>query len=311
MGKLLFLIHGRSFKPDKEDLEKLWVEALRHGIERDFGADAAEVFTNIQRRFIYYGDHSNQFLAKRHPDYDKEQDVASRWATLKGLKKHAKADYTKATYRKISSPLRWLPEFLADTAAGPANVFGFGDDLIALKAPDMRRYWNEETEYGSDVRWELTEPLCNAFKKGDDVMLIAHSLGTLIAYDVLWKFSYYGEYQDIRQHRLSHFVTLGSPLGNPTVRQRLKGGRVKGSRRYPNNVDVWSNVAAEDDYVCHDETVEDEYGDMGAVITDYPIYNLAVKDGKAHQHHTTGYLIHPVVAQIVHGWVSGQLASPR
>ena len=304
MGKMLFLIHGRSFKPDKEDLEDIWVEALRHGIERDFGAKALGEFTSIHRRFIYYGNHSNRFLEKRNPDYDKRQDVAIRQATLKGLKKHAKADYTKANYRKVSSRFRGLPEFLADAVAGPASVFGFGDDLIALKAPDMRHYWNEETEFGSAVRWKLTKPLRDAFKNGDDVMLIAHSLGTLIAYDVLWKFSYYGEYQGIRKHRLSHLVTLGSPLGNPTVQQRLKGGRIKGFRRYPTNVAVWSNVAAEDDYVCHEETVEDEYRDMGAAITDYPIYNLAVKDGKAHQHHTTGYLIHPVVAKLVYGWVS-------
>ena len=304
MGKRLFFIHGRSFKPDRADLEELWIEALRHAIERDFGVDAAEAFTKVQPRLVYYGDYSNRFLARKDPGYNKEQDVEKRRATLEGLKVHRKADFTKATYRKISSQFRWLPEFLADMVAGPVNVFGFGDDMIALKAPDMRRYWNEESEFGSAVRWMLTAPLHEALANDDDVMLIGHSLGTLIAYDVLWKFSYYGEYQDIRERRFSHLITLGSPLGNPTVQQRLKGGRLRGSRRFPTNVDVWSNVAAEDDYVCHDETVEDEYRDMKTKIKDYPIYNLAVKDGKAHQHHATGYLIHPVVARLVFDWLS-------
>ena len=155
------------------------------------------------------------------------------------------------------------------------------------------------------VRWELTAPLRDAFRNNDDIMLIGHSLGTIIAYDVLWKFSYLGEYRDIREHRLSHLVTFGSPLGNPIVQKRLKGGRLKGPRRYPTNVEVWSNVAAEDDYVCHDETIEDEYGSMrDTEIIDYPIYNLAVKNEKAHQHHATGYLIHPVVARLVHGWIT-------
>ena len=40
------------------------------------------------------------------------------------------------------------------------------------------------------------------------------SMGCMVAYDVLWKFSYYGEYQAIRDHRLSRLITLGSPLGN-------------------------------------------------------------------------------------------------
>ena len=304
MGKSLFLIHGRSFKPDEEDLEKLWVEALRYGIERDFGPEATKEFANVRRRFVYYGDRSNRFLARRNSDYDKGEDVEARWDALNGLKGHATDEFTKATYHDISSRFRWLPEFFADLVAEPANVFGFGDNVIAMKAPDMRRYWNEDTEFGSAVRWELTAPLGDAFANGDDVMLIGHSLGTLIAYDVLWKFSYYGEYQHIRAHRLSHLVTLGSPLANPTVRKRLKGGRIEGARRYPRNVAVWSNVAAEDDYVCHEETVEDEYRDMDTEITDYPIYNLAVKNGKAHQHHGTGYLIHPIVAGLVHGWLS-------
>ena len=121
-----------------------------------------------------------------------------------------------------------------------------------------------------------------AFKRRDDIILIGHSLGTLIAYDVLWKFSYLGEYQYLRgdnPHKLSHFVTLGSPLGNPTVQEHLKGGRLKAARRYPTNIGTWSNVAAEDDYVCHDETIEDEFQGMhGTVIKDYPIYNLAVKN---------------------------------
>ena len=137
-------------------------------------------------------------------------------------------------------------------------------------------------------------------------MLIGHSLGTLIAYDVLWKFSHRGEYRVLRgdnPHTLAHLVTLGSPLSNPTVQEKLNGGLLKGWKRFPNNVGVWSNIAAEDDYVCHDETVADEFGGMRTKISDVPIYNLAVKVGKAHQHHATGYLVHPIVADLVHAWM--------
>ena len=293
-----------AFKPNAKALEALWIKALRHGLARDFNTEAVDVFDKIDRQFIYYGDLSNRLLARRDPDYDERADLKARRKALKRLKKHAKGDFKKAKYHEISSQFRWLPELLADVVAGPAAVFGFGDNVVAAKAPDMRRYWNEETRFGSDVRWKLTEPLRDAFRNKDDIMLIGHSLGTVVAYDVLWKFSYLGEYQRIREHRLSHLVTLGSPLGNPIVQKRLKGGGLAGSRRYPTNVAIWSNVAAEDDYVCHDETIEDEYGSMrDTKTTDYPIYNLAVKSGKAHQHHATGYLIHPVVIRLVHEWI--------
>ena len=306
MAKKLFLIHGRSFKPAQCPLKLLWLEALRHGLQRDhqLGND----LDKLSKEFVYFGDLSNTFLAHRRQDYDEGTDLRRRKKTLNALKKYPTAKaFNRSTYRRNSPLSRGVSEALLDAFATPAHWLGLADDLASLRAPDLVHYWNEETEFGSNVRWRLAEPLAAAFKNREDIILIGHSLGTLIAYDVLWKFSYLGEYQYLRgdnPHKLSHFVTLGSPLGNPTVQEHLKGGRLKGARRYPTNIGTWSNVAAEDDYVCHDETIADEFQGMnGTVIKDYPIYNLAVKDGKAHQHHGTGYLIHPVVAKLVQVWM--------
>ena len=38
MGKTIVLIHGRSTKPLQADLEQGWIDALRHGLERDHAA---------------------------------------------------------------------------------------------------------------------------------------------------------------------------------------------------------------------------------------------------------------------------------
>ena len=35
MSNTILLVHGRSFKPDKTDLKRYWLAALRHGIRRD------------------------------------------------------------------------------------------------------------------------------------------------------------------------------------------------------------------------------------------------------------------------------------
>ena len=301
--KKLFLIHGRNFKPGANKLEKLWVEALRHGIERDFGCKAAGKFGDLSKTFVYYGDLSNAFLSARGSKYAIEADVDARKKTLRTLKKLKEADFNEETYHRNSSLFRSFREFFMDALARPADLFGVADNLASMLAPEMDHYWNEETAFGSDVRAVLTDPLREAFEAGEDIMLIGHSLGTLIAYDVLWKFSYLSEHKSIRSHKLSHFVTLGSPLGNPTVQARLKGGRLKGRRRYPTNISVWANVAAEDDYICHDETLKDDFRSMQTEIQDFRIYNLAVKDGKAHQHHGTGYLVHPDVAKLVKDWM--------
>ena len=300
----LFLIHGRNFKPEEAELKSLWTEALRYGVARDFDENAAGRFDAVEKTFVYYGELSNEFLAAHEREYDKEKDRTERRATLDALKLVPRGEFNKNRYHENSSRFRGFRELLLDALARPADLFGVADNLASMIAPDMAHYWNEETEFGSNVRASLTWPLRESLKNRDDVMLIGHSLGTLVAYDVLWKFCYTSEHEDVRDAMLTHFVSLGSPLGNPTVQKRLKGGRLKGPRRYPTNIRDWTNVAAEDDYICHDETVGDDFRRMpGTEIKDHRIYNLAVKGGSAHQHHGAGYLVHPVVAGLVNGWM--------
>ena len=92
------------------------------------------------------------------------------------------------------------------------------DRIISRKLPDIKQYLNVDEKFGSDVRWRLTEPLAKALRQGDDILILSHRLGTVLAYDVLWKFSYYGEWQDIRNKKVSMLVTLGSPLGDESVK---------------------------------------------------------------------------------------------
>jgi hypothetical protein len=306
--KQLFMIHGRSFKPESGDLELLWREALAAGLERDFGSAVADQFRNIKSEFIYYGDLSNEFLWSRGMEYDPREDADSRQVTLQELKSFRKSDFTKAKYRQRTGVFRGLAEGIADAIAWPANIFGVADNLVSAVAPDMEHYWNEDTAYGSEVRWRLTEPLARVFAAGDDVMLISHSLGTMIAYDVLWKFSHYGEYRNIRSHRLCRWVTLGSPLGNLTVKSRLKGAGVRGDRQFPQNIERWQNFAAEDDYISQDQTIADDFSAMRLApgktrIEDKHIYNLAIRNGKPNQHHGAGYLVHPQVSKVLNDWM--------
>lgn len=37
MTKHIVMVHGRNFKPNQAALKRLWVAALAHGVERDFG----------------------------------------------------------------------------------------------------------------------------------------------------------------------------------------------------------------------------------------------------------------------------------
>ena len=101
-----------------------------------------------------------------------------------------------------------------------------------LAPPNTRRLMHEANRYlknrdgvGAAVRGVLRSTLEAAWRDGDRVVLIGHSLGSVIAYDTLWELTHV--------HRapgeVSLLVTLGSPLAH-TVRAAL-AARCAGARR--------------------------------------------------------------------------------
>jgi len=310
MSKRLIFIHGRNFKPAKDELRDIWYEAVKYGLSRDFGNGTVSKFDNVAKSFVYYGNYSNDFLQGEGEEYQEQADLADRKIALEKLKQWDRGaffgDTGKSNYEKLDGKSSWR-ETLADI--GDLLPFtALSEKVIAHKLPDMKHYWNPDQEFGSIVRWEMTKSLAEALGNNDDIAILSHSLGTIITYDVLWKFSYYGEWQELRDKKLSLWVTLGSPLGDETNKKNLKGASATGGRKFPTNVRDWVNVAAEDDIVAHDETLSDDYRKMvnsGMVnpIKDHRIYNLAIRNGKSNPHHGAGYLIHPTVSKIVSDWL--------
>ena len=70
-------------------------------------------------------------------------------------------------------------------------------------------------------------------------------------------------------------------------------------------------MAAEDDPVCHDETMANDFEAMLkerhiSRIQDYHIYNLTERYGKSDPHAALGYLIHPRTAGLVADWINAR-----
>lgn len=310
MNKKLIFIHGRATKPLEDDLRELWYESVKSGLKRDYGESAVQKFESMDKEFVYYGDISNDFLHKKrgHPIPD---NIETRKAALEKLKSFSADQFSKAEYKKIRQ-LNPLKELLADAFSGITRLLRIGNKLVSLIAPDMAEYWNREAYFGSDVRWRLTPVLEQAFVEKKQIMLVAHSLGTIISYDTLWKFSHYSEYRSKFNNgeKLDLFVTMGSPLADENIKSQIKGMRSKGTFRYPNNIKNWINISAEDDYISHDSRLSNDFrkihklGLMENPIKDiYPIYNLTVRNNKSNPHSSIGYLIHPAFTKIIHDWM--------
>ena len=284
-------------------------------IERDYNGvfpTLRDMVANDQIVMPYYGDISNLFLptARKPPDrpYDVQADIADRETCLATLGRLTKQELTsEAYYKSLYRRHTWRDDFAS--AISPSLAWlRLSDNLIRRRLPDIGEYWNPDSKYGSKVRWPLTEVLRRLLLEKSDILLVTHSLGTMIAYDVLWKLSYYGEHRAVAQlgHKVSLWITLGSPLGDRTVRKNLKGSRARKSRRFPSLVHSWTNVAARNDYVCHDRTLQDDFREMPGLtrpIQDKVIWNMAKRYGESNPHHGVGYLVSPCVADAVATWL--------
>ncbi|MCG7491734.1 hypothetical protein MHN79_19840 [Vibrio sp. Of14-4] len=305
MAKRIIFVHGRAQKPSKDDLQQLWYEAINHGLLRDVGLQAMERFQEINKDFIYYGDLSNDFLQQP------TEDIGLRYQSLERLKSYTKQQFNKASYHALTQA-GFLKEALADIFSAPLGKLGVATPLIKLVAPDMAHYWNGDSYFASDVRSRLTPALKQALDRGDDIMLVGHSLGSMICFDNLWKLSHYGEYRRLygADKKVNLFVTLGSPLADENVKQQLKGSRNRGFKKYPTNIKRWCNFAAEDDFISHDTRVSNDYDEMSklgllkAPIEDFHIYNLTVMEGRSNPHASIGYLIHPDFISVVNHWIN-------
>jgi len=304
----LLLVHGRDFKPSEQAWLEISLQAMRAGIERDF-PDAVPAFEVLNKQHAYYGDLTNALLEDAGKEYDENLDVGDRRNALAALRKiPARKRFGIRQYDCLPGKSA-LPEFFADIGAPILGAFGLTMPILKAVARDFAVYLRGDNDYAAAVRSRVRERIIELFEKGDRVLLITHGTGSAIVYDVLWQLSYHRDYkQKYEAAKIDTWVTLGSPLGDMHIRKRLKGAKEKLAARFPRNVISWHNVAAEDDFTCHDNTLADDFKKMMdhravSAVYDHQIFNLAVRFGKSNPHSSVGYYIHPRVAKIIAEWM--------
>ena len=112
----------------------------------------------------------------------------------------------------------------------------------------------------------------------DTRVVVAHSLGSVVAYEALC---------DLEGHGVRALVTLGSPLGIPLVFDRLRpaAGAWPGSESM-----VWTNLADKGDVVALYKDLRPRFGER--------VRNAAVNNG-SHAHDATAYLTDQLTGRAV------------
>ena len=306
--RCVLVVHGRDFKPAEEQLLDMTTAALRAGVERDY-PDSLSTYDTLQKDIAYYGDLTNALLKGKGKHYDATLDLGDRSNALIALKSiDARKRFGIRQYDCLPGKSA-VPEFIADVFAPILGVCGMTLPLIGSVSKDFRDYLAGTSTYASQVRARVRDKLCAHLDRGDRLLLLTHGTGSVVAYDVLWQLSHDERFtEQYGSCKVDAWVTLGSPRGDFHVRRHLLGHKKGAHRTFPTNVISWYNVAAEDDYTCHDHTLADDYSAMMkehlvSAVTDYRIFNLAVRYGRSNPHSSVGYYIHPRVAKIICDWL--------
>jgi pimeloyl-ACP methyl ester carboxylesterase len=124
--------------------------------------------------------------------------------------------------RKTGAPAKIIEEFLTDVA-----------------------YYLELAEMRKAVLGIVEDALRTALPGGGEVVVVGHSLGSVVAYDLLTDLP--------SEYEVRLFVTAGSPLGFPIVQKNLHGHQAGQPVRVPRTVPAsraaWLNAYDERDFV--------------------------------------------------------------
>ena len=301
MANVIVGIHGLSNKPDKETLSRWWEAAIREGLEKNCNVRDAD-FEYVQ---VYWADLLYKYPQHHDGDFDFDSLYDEQIYT----------PATPGTLKKYKE--RWLDDARAtvvgaggaalEAVRGYVGLDNATDWLRGMKMKDLAFYYDRNRRIrGRDGQLEiarrvLMDELTNTMLPLRDrrIMLIAHSMGTIIGYDALRDLG-----RRDRQFAVPHFVTIGSPLGLPHVKTNIHSDRTYSPvpLRTPSVVtERWVNYADRRDPVALDIHLRDDFGpnDAGVRVEDDIIINDYVNpvDKDRNTHKSFGYLRTPELSE--------------
>ena len=290
---LILYVPGLLPKPEPKAHRDALFRCLLAGLRRHDEKVALDIAANL---------HCFDIVSWTYDFYLEHRDIGLDAAAIEAVIVQAEA--SAADRAEASSWKRRL----ARLAFSAADVMPFllryiTNDRLELHLRDLRRYQLNENEIAEHARQMLKMPLRSATESGRPVLLIAHSMGSVIAWDSLWQMSH----NERDRVHIDTLLTMGSPLGQRFVQRRLHGFHENGGERYPLGIDRWLNLAAVGDLTAVDPELADDFGamvDRGLVSTidDRELHNYFRLDGALNVHAEYGYLANSVTAGIIADW---------
>ena len=304
MQRIIIGIHGLGNKPPKELLESWWIQSLQDGLERVDNSRQPIPFN-----LVYWSD----ILHPKYldPDITDEEDplrIKEPYVAIPETVPEIADSLKKKIFDYLEKQLDKI--FLNDDMS--LNFKSVTDQIIHHYFEDLETYYAQtESHVGQgeqQTREIIQERLLKILQenKKKEILLLAHSMGSIIAYDVLTKYD-----PEIRVHTL---VSIGSPLGVPPIVSRIlskqqnsKNGA--GNIKTPENItSKWFNISDPEDKVALDHTLADDFevNSSNVLAEDILVVNDYVIKDQRNPHKAYGYLRTPEMAKIIDEFLAGE-----
>ena len=298
MSEIVIGIHGMGNKPPPKTLKRWWYASMREGLKRIQKADLRFDFELVYwAHYLHPAPLKPRIKDKDHPLFidDPYLPALPDAAAEKPSKLRQKlADYVSAQLDDI-----FLNEDLS------INYESIVDFIIHHFFKDLERYYHDHCVISSEKNAAAKEKICSELVKTlkkhrrKKIMLISHSLGSIIAYDVLT--------HSAADLPVDTLVTIGSPLGLPIIKSRIFAERRQDSvatdtLKTPDNIRRhWYNLADLRDKIAINYKLQDDFAANAAGIRplDKVVVNDYVYGDEKNPHKSFGYLRTPEIAAII------------
>lgn len=293
MSNIIIGIHGLGNKVSPEILESWWKSAINEGLT---GIGKEEV--EFDFKMIYWAD-----VLYEKPICENSIDEK----------------YTVGVKTPVANPSAIRKIFLDILEMGTDKIF-LNDDLtlnysflfdsyVHRNFRDLEIYYasnkNNAVKSRKEFKDIVREKVIKVFLKhrNDNIFLVCHSMGSIIAYDALMLLS--------NKIQIDTLTTFGSPLGQPYVISKAaaefnKLGYKNKKLIVPEAVEnYWYNFSDLDDKVAINYQLADDYlpNKKGTKVTDIIVKNNYEYNGVKNPHKSFGYLRTPEFSNVLYNFI--------
>ncbi len=289
-------VHGISNKPPKNELLGIWKNALKTGGGIDL--DSAGISSSMvywadclypEPLGVHLGAHESAILESREDtrSWQEELSLEENWffSSLETKFRAIDSNFDETLNERIPLPSKFkrrlMEEYLRDVHHYLWNV-----RFSPSSQPPVRI---RET-----IRGRFVHELESARSRNRDLILVSHSMGTVIAYDCLKNVDSCPE--------ISSLLTIGSPLGIDEVQDRLQPGWTR-RNGYPSEkvAQEWVNIYDRFDPVCgFDPILANDFKDRSFEV----VQDINVKNRGTWRHDISEYLESPLLRTVLKDWLS-------